>query len=185
MSWDTKETMTRERWGASKFVRNQWRAISDNAYEPDMDPDSLPQDLPEDWSRHAIINFQQFFPIVAPAFRQGRNQMSMPHIKAMFKRAHCIVNTTKYTYIKMAQEDNVKVFHHVDSYLTQGAGELLAETKETNIMPSADLMRDLIGGEQEIVRDLIREADQARRGRPRLALPAPLGEVQDDGSVFL
>ena len=102
--------MTRERWGASKFVRNQRRSITDNAIASDADPTTIPNDLPRDFSRHAIIPASQFYDIVEPAFGEGKNKMSLTNVKALYKRGHFIVNTKEATYLKVAGEDNVKVF---------------------------------------------------------------------------
>ena len=52
-----EETMTRERWGASKFVKNQLRLMADNLYEPDVMPD-IAADVSVDGS-HALITVLQ------------------------------------------------------------------------------------------------------------------------------
>ena len=185
-----EECMTRERWGASKFVRNQWRSITDNSYAHDADPDTIPaDDLPEDFSQHSFITLEDFIPIVQPAFGTGRNAMSLPNIKALFKRAHFIVNTSKYTYIKEAKVDNVKVFAHITSYLTPEAGALLLAVKENrDALPLPHTMRNHIGEEQRIFAELVQTADEPRNVRRRVApaqpvLAIPVPESEDANGV--
>eukprot|EP00973_Karenia_brevis_P005492 747805-Karenia_brevis.AAC.1 len=59
-----EETLTRERWGASKFVKNQLRIITDNTYDPDAEPDLAPR-LPDDLSAHALIPVHMLYDIWA------------------------------------------------------------------------------------------------------------------------
>ena len=58
--------MTRERWGASKFVKNQLRCIADNSYEPDVMPD-ISADLSTDGT-HATITLLQYTEVLKPFF---------------------------------------------------------------------------------------------------------------------
>lgn len=142
-----EETMTRERWGGSKFVKNQFRGITDNSFDPKAEPED---DLPID----EVFDLQPmnvFYDLVKPAF-EGKTR---ENIKAFFKRAHFIVNTEKHIYVKLAKSDEVKRFHAVDSYLTNDAGEVLMAHKETRTNPDPAVLRREIEWEQMWSKNLI------------------------------
>jgi hypothetical protein len=158
------ETMTRERWGASKFVKNQLRGLADNTYDESAVPDYMPNDLPEEMSRYAFTTLAVFTDIVRPAF----GKKTLPNIGAVFKRAHFIVNTESYIFVKQAADDTIKVFHGLDSYLTVEAGEALIEFKNTDQMPPSEQYRADIEWEQNLITRLCDQAD-GRRVRRRWA----------------
>ena len=80
--------------------------------------------------------------------------------------------------MKVAGEDNVKVFRGLPSYLTPEAGRALIDFKERDIMPSPEQLRIDRGWEQHWLKTLIARADgvaePARRWR-RLDPPAAGG----------
>ena len=149
-----EECMTRERWGASKFVKNQWRAICDNTYDADAMID-ITADLSEDGS-FAQISLAIFLDIIKPSFAK----MSLPNIKAILKRAHVIVNTAHYILVKQAESDVVKVFRGLPSYLTTEAGANYMEWKDSGATPSSEQLREDIGWEQQWVARFFSAADR-------------------------
>ena len=115
-------------------------------------------------SRSAYITKAHFTDIVKPAF----GAKTLPNIGAVFKRAHFIVNTESYIFVKQAADDTVKVFHGLESYLTEEAGETLIQFKETDQMPPAEQHRADIEWEQNLISRLCDQAD-GRRVRRRFA----------------
>lgn len=154
--------MTRERWGASKFVKNQLRVVADNAYDPEAMP-PITADLSEPGSR-AFISKQQFTEMCKPAF----GNKSMPNINALYKRAHFIINTPDYIVLKQAKSDSVEVFRNPGSYLTTSAGALYDENKENGTRPTSEDHREDIAWEQDWVQRMMSVAD-----RPAPAVNAP------------
>ena len=68
------------RWGASKWVQNQPRAVAVNAYDDGLD-------IPHDFLDY--ITFENFYKMVRPAFKESASQAPMD---AVFKRGAFIVN---------------------------------------------------------------------------------------------
>jgi hypothetical protein len=176
------ETMTRERWGASKFVKNQLRGLADNSYDESAVPAHLPNDLPEDMSRCTQMSLAMFTDIVRPAF----GKKTLPNIAAIWKRAHFIVNTENYILVKPAAVDVVQVFRGLHSYLTAEAGIALVQFKTHDQMPAGEQHRASIEWEQELISDLCERADN-RRVRPRRwgsGVLRPLLALQDDAAAL-
>ena len=111
----------------------------------------------------------------------------MPNIKALYKRAHFILNTPDYIILKLAEEENAKVFRGLDSYLTPAAGQRLIDFKERDVMPLPEDLRRDRGWEQRWIKTLIARADGVaepprrwRRLDPAAGVapaPAPVGVV--------
>ncbi len=98
-----EESMTRERWGASKFVRNQWRCLCDTVYCWEAMPD-IAADLDTPGS-HASLSMAQFLDLISPAF----GKTGLPNIMALLKKAHIVVNTNSHIVVKQAKQEQVKV----------------------------------------------------------------------------
>ena len=168
-----QECMTRERWGASKFVKNQWRSLCDNTYDPEPEI-QINADFVTPGSC-TFVSLEIFRKMCGPML----GHLPKPHVMALFKRAHFIVNSKRQIYLKKAGEDVVRVFAHIPSYLTTSAGEALIDFKERHQMPSAEQLRQDIDWEQTWVNRLTDLADgvaapaRKRFCRGALALPAP------------
>ena len=91
------ESMTWARWGASKWVQNEPRAVADNTYDSDLP-------LPEDFIPQ--ISFEDFFKLVRPAFKESATKT---HMDAIFKRTAFFVNSPKHLYYRAAGINTSKV----------------------------------------------------------------------------
>lgn len=187
-----EETMTKERYNAAKFVRNQLRIICDNSYccvaeknwldDPEVLQASSDEDSSEDAADGKVIPLAMFLDMCKPAM----GDKGKPHVTAIMKRAHFILNTQRFLYAKEAGSHIVKQFPHVPSYLTPDAGNVYMQFKATGTMPEAERLREDIGWEQGWLAELIRVQDEplpALRDRP-LRRWAPRALRSHDGDVI-
>ena len=94
-----EETMTRERWTNSKFVRHQLRIVLDNAYNPEAEPED---DLSED---ALTIQHKDFFSMVRPAL----GNISVTDAMAILKRSAFVVFSEKFIYYRLPSQEPVSV----------------------------------------------------------------------------
>ena len=108
-----EEAMTRERWGAAKFVRGQARFAADNKYDADMIPEGESTPWPT-----TEVDLRAFLNIIRPAFPKD---MCQPDIMAVVKRASVILNTKEYVYVKLAAQPGIKRYPIDGPYITDEA----------------------------------------------------------------
>jgi hypothetical protein len=117
------ESMAWARWGASKWVQNQPRAVADNTYDADLD-------LPDHFLDH--ITFETFYKLVRPAFKESA---SRAHMDAVFKRAAFIVNTKDHIYYRPAGI-NLNPVHRIpilpEGFLTEAGRQVYGNYKSGN-----------------------------------------------------
>ena len=94
-----EETMTRERWTNSKFVRHQLRIVLDNAYNPKAEPED---DLSED---ALAIQRKGFFSMVRPAL----GNISVTDAMAILKRSAFVFFSKKFIYYRLPSQEPVSV----------------------------------------------------------------------------
>ena len=90
------EAMTRERWGAAKFVKSQLRIAVDNSFDDGAEPDG----------ENTTISHENLFKMILPAVMPGQ---SMAHYMAILKRANIILNTKNCLYYRPAIETEIEV----------------------------------------------------------------------------
>ena len=163
------ESMAWARWGASKWVQNQPRAVADNTYDADLD-------LPDHFLDH--ITFETFYKLVRPAFKESA---SRAHMDAVFKRAAFIVNTKDHIYYRPAGI-NLNPVHRIpilrEGFLTEAGRQVYGNYKSGNKdMP--EKIEEELQKEQAWVSMLMKQkmdqrkvnqADEENRRRLRAAL---------------
>ena len=90
------EAMSKERWGAAKWVKGQLRIMIDNAYFPGAEPHH-----DRDSVEHA-----DFYNMIVHAFLPGQQRQ---HYMAIFKRAAIVLNTKEWVYVRLPGEREVPV----------------------------------------------------------------------------
>ena len=91
--------LTKERWGAAKFVQGQMRIFVCNAFAFTKELEKA-QALPAGFLFH--MKHQDFLDVIAPMFPLGTEP---PHIMAVLKRANIVLNAGK----RSATQDEVSV----------------------------------------------------------------------------
>ena len=95
--------LTRERWGAAKFVQGQLRVFVCNDYTY------------TDWAeshQHTVsgtvlyMKHEQFLEVISPVFPKDT---TTPHIVAVLKRANILVNVGKLMFFRRATQDEITV----------------------------------------------------------------------------
>jgi len=89
------ESMTRERWGASKWVRNQLRLFAFNPFCDDSEP-----------AQGNTVSHDQFMKILDPIFGKEVDEESK---LAVLKRSCFVVLTNEWVYWRVATRDLVEV----------------------------------------------------------------------------
>ena len=89
------ESMTRERWGASKWVRNQLRILACNPFDDRTEP-----------ADGRTVTHQQFMEIISALWGKDMDPESM---LAVVKRCCFIVVTNEWIYYRVATENTVDV----------------------------------------------------------------------------
>ena len=80
------ESMAWARWGATKWVQNEPRAVADNSYD-----NGVP--LPTSFMNE--VSFETFWKIIRPAFTE---QATPAHMDSIFKRGAFLVNSKDLYY---------------------------------------------------------------------------------------
>ena len=150
-----RSAKTKERWGASCWVRNQLRLAADNKIDLKSEPslqDSLLQHL-------RPISHTVFYQMIRPAFDKDALQGD---IDAVVKRATVIVNTELKIYVRLPGEDHrttVKEYVKPGPFLTDEADQILTHWIRTGINTrSADEFESLVKQEQAIFKDILDKA---------------------------
>lgn len=110
-----EEAMTRERWGASKYVQGQLRIVCDNAFDQNADRDLPPIPFGQ---ASDTVPMHVFMDIVKPAWPKT----GFANVEALLKRASIIVNTERFVYLKLAASPNIQRFNKYPSYLSSNGG---------------------------------------------------------------
>eukprot|EP00439_Symbiodinium_sp_Y106_P014331 s677_g2.t1 len=93
--------LTRERWGAAKFVQGQLRVFVCNDYTY------------TDWTeshQHTVsgtvlyMKHEQFLEVISPVLPKDT---TTPHIMAVLKRANILVNVGKLMFFRRATQDEI------------------------------------------------------------------------------
>lgn len=122
------ETMAWARWGASKWVRGQFRVVCDNTYARTA--------LPDDPQPFMKLTNAAFLEAIRPALPA---QCSSGNAMALLKRGHVLLNTKNaaknpIVYYRPASADEVEVpyifFSQAETYLEPSAWPLLLAKKE-------------------------------------------------------
>ena len=145
-----EEAMTYQRWGASKFVRNQFRVANANAYDEGVERD-LPIMYPTD--EFDNIAKDKFYNLIEPALMKNT---SKPDVDALLKRATFIVVSKNFIYVKRAAQEEVIRFRNVEqNLLTDEGGLRYYQWKTNGTMPDASLLRAEIDVEQRMMARLV------------------------------
>lgn len=131
-----EEAMTRERWGASKFVLGQFRAGSENEWNESAEPTN------EEWARLAALpdgcakRNAVFWDMVGKSFPKG---LGKANIAAMKKRMNIVLNTSTHLFIAPAgtKSDVIRV-RNDGPYITKEAGQLLFQYKRQKVHPRSE-----------------------------------------------
>ena len=97
------ESMSKERWGAAKWVKGQLRIYCCNDFEGRNEPKD---DMPIMAKRAGEISFvrhEDFMKMLEPAWYT--KEATEANIMAVLKRTHIIVNTHTFLYVRPAGED--------------------------------------------------------------------------------
>ena len=99
-----EQTLTRERWGASRFVRNQRRLAAHNTWDPPTEPQGLAiewalasteSNLKTRAEKTTKILLEMIRPVSPP-------DMSEANVFANLKRANVVLLTKTHVYVRMA-----------------------------------------------------------------------------------
>ena len=147
------ESMAWARWGASKWVQNEPRAVADNTYDGDVQ-------LPPDFVRE--IKFIDFFNMVRPAFKDSATRA---HMDAVFKRASFFLNSCTHLYFRAAGINDNHV-HRLpmpsEGFLTEAGRKLYGEYKSGSKDPPSGLEEE-IRKEQEWISIIMNKKIEERK----------------------
>ena len=158
--------MTRDRWGASKFVRGQLRCAAENSYDATAEPTDA------DWAttcatmaRKARNTF--FFDMLSKTLPQN---LTRANTHAILKRSSVCVNTPTMVYARLAGVDSaVTRVLKTSHYITEQAGAILYKYIEQGIKRDEAEFADLRDKQLRFVRGLLR--------KPALPPPVPSAVV--------
>lgn len=117
------ESMAWARWGATKWVQNEPRAVADNTYD-----EGVP--LPPSFIQE--VSFETFWKIIRPAFT---DQASHAHMDAIFKRAAFLVNSKEHLYYRPSGINTNpvnRISMPICEYLTEDGKQLYGKFKNGN-----------------------------------------------------
>ena len=163
-----EEAMTYQRWGASKFVRNQFRIANANTYDSQAEatiPDMFQGDEVD------RIPKAKFYELIEPALMKNTSKQD---VGALLKRACFIVVSKKYVYVKKGAQDVVIRYRNESgSLLTPEAGARYMAWKENGVLPADDLLRAEVDVEQRLFNRIVmgKPPQQSRWARGALLQP--------------
>eukprot|EP00439_Symbiodinium_sp_Y106_P018382 s206_g2.t1 len=156
------ESMSKERWGAAKWVKGQARIYCVNDFdiksEPALDQPLL--DIQE--GRHTYIAHNVFLEMLESAWYS--REASESNVMAVLKRTHIFVNTATSLYIRPASENEHPVlriplgdktdFLHMDSRMVydyhRKGGKDLPSDFDKKVEWEADWVRKAMAGEKNL-----------------------------------
>ena len=86
------ESMSKERWGAAKWVRGQARIYCSNDFEVSKEPECTQPIMDAQRGLHSYISRKDFATMLELAWRT--KDLSNSNVMAILKRTHIIVNTS-------------------------------------------------------------------------------------------
>ncbi|CAK0790802.1 unnamed protein product [Prorocentrum cordatum] len=125
-----REPLTRERWGASKFVQCQPRMMADNEFDASLDP-TVALDGRQVRAGAVLggaadrITNEAFIKMVRPAFPP----CSEADLEAIFKRVNVIANTEHYVHARprgLHTTSTIVTYKSEGSYIAQKAKDVLS-----------------------------------------------------------
>ena len=139
-----EEAMTKERWGAAKFVMQQLRVWCVN----DFDANAEPKDNMAPDTNKSTIAHQEFMDTLAPAWPKDT---SKENILAVLKRSSICINTRThnhtYLYVRPAGDKEVSVqrvrLPADASFLRPAAGERYIQYRHGNKEPHSSFQEHL------------------------------------------
>ncbi|CAE8683698.1 unnamed protein product [Polarella glacialis] len=168
------EAMAWARWGATKWVANEPRAVADQFYNPNSkcEHDFWPSST-----------FQEFYGMIRPAFNENASEAE---INAVFKRAAFLVNSKTHVYYRKAgvNEDLAQRKQIVNpEYLTPEGKKLYGLYKSGHKEPPANHAEN-IAKEQVWVEAVTKKRFQERREREAEDQGMPLGFLTTTSSAI-
>ena len=153
------QAMTRERWGAAKFVRGQARFASENMYDeqavPSWDDWRGLNVLPEKKAKEKRNQF--LFDMLRPTFPKG---MSKANVNAILKRATVVMNTKDYVFERLAGvESDVTREVKRGHFITKQAGTTLYNYYEKQITRDAEEYSTLRDKQLRFMKALLNKGD--------------------------
>ena len=127
------ESMCWARWGATKWVQNEPRAVADNTYDDGVS---------EEPAYANTVSFETFFKLMRPSIVESA---TLAHMDAVFKRTCILLNTKTHVYYRKAginTEAVPRVWEIIAEYLTEEGKRLYGLHK---------------GGTKEITDDFVEE----------------------------
>ena len=127
------ESMCWARWGATKWVQNEPRAVADNTYDDGVS---------EEPAYANTVSFETFFKLMRPSIVESA---TLAHMDAVFKRTCILLNTKTHVYYRKAginTEAVPRVWEINAEYLTEEGKRLYGLHK---------------GGTKEITDDFVEE----------------------------
>lgn len=161
------ESMCWARWGATKWVQNEPRAVADNTYDSEIP-------LPPSFVNQ--VSFPTFYNMVRPSFTE---QASKAHMHAVFKRACFLVNSKEHLYFRKAgiNEDVQRISMPISDYLTDHGKKIYGAFK-AGCKEMPDEFEQEVAREQEWLIAIMKQLHEERKGnkhdkqlRQAVALP--------------
>jgi len=162
------DAMTRERWGAAKFVKNQPRSGAENKHKADLDFEV---------GQNAAKDLENFGQLTRPAFPE---RMGEPDIDAVKKRTSICVNTKNYVYLKLAGDNVVHRFEPM-RYVTE---EAIVHLKRWTLNKTERDFGTLIEAEQAHLKEVFKQQDDAIEKAGRALDDAGVGFDEGDDPFF-
>ena len=153
------ESMCWARWGATKWVSNEPRAVADNSYGSSVDEEPA-------FMNH--VPFTTFYDIVKASFIES---VTPAHMDAIFKRACFLVNTKSHIYYRIAgiNTDYVyRVGRGGEEYLT-GEGKMVYGNFKAGNKEVPPHFEEDVETEQEWVRQIMEARIKSRSATSALA----------------
>ena len=101
------ESMSKERWGAAKWVRGQARIYCSNDFEVSKEPECTQPIMDAQRGLHSYISHKDFATMLEPAW--CTKDLSNSNVMAILKRTHIIVNTSTALCIRPASGKELPV----------------------------------------------------------------------------
>jgi len=157
-----REAITRERWGAAKFARNQPRMICDNKWDPEEEPKMIVNGERKPLTvGYKGTTHKEFLKMIRPAMPE---KCCDSDIEAVCKRANIILNTDHYIYVRPAGLNNqVSIQRHKkagDMYITEQAKQALERFTDHMEKPDEAQFKKMIEQEQAIIRKALADPDR-------------------------
>jgi hypothetical protein len=151
-----REALTRERWGAAKFVQNQPRMICDNKWDETAEPKMVVNGERRPWK----VGFpgtdnKQFMEMIRPAMPE---KATLSDIEAVCKRATIIVNSYDFVYVRpagLSADVTIVRYKKEGMYITEGAKKALERYTDHKEKRDQKTLDHLIEEEQDHFRKVM------------------------------